>query len=78
MGFRRKSSDIYESVSYRTAAQLIRPNKKISVFLVMGLKILGRVGTHFFNYCFILEKILCILKGISPFEMHKLYFSPKT
>ena len=27
--------------------------KKISVFRVMGLKILGRVGTHiFFNYFF--------------------------
>ena len=24
------------------------PNKKISVFRVMGLKILGRVGTHIF------------------------------
>ena len=39
---------------------LLRPNKEISVFRVTGLKILGRVGTHFF-----LEKymILCILKG---------------
>ena len=27
-------------------AFLLRPNKKISVFLVTGLKILGRVGTH--------------------------------
>ena len=27
---------------------IIRPNKKISVFRVTGLKILGRVGTHFF------------------------------
>ena len=27
---------------------LVRPNKKISVFRVMGLKILGRVGTHIF------------------------------
>ena len=26
----------------------IRPNKKNCVFLVMGMKILGRVGTHFF------------------------------
>ena len=30
----------------------IRPNKKISMFRVTGLKILGRVGTHFFNYFF--------------------------
>ena len=34
-------------------ANVIRPNKKISVFQVMGLKILGRVGTHIF----FLEKI---------------------
>ena len=27
---------------------LFRPNKKISVFRVTGLKILGRVGTHIF------------------------------
>ena len=33
----------------------IRPNKKISVLRVTGLKILGRVGTHFFYY-FFLEK----------------------
>ena len=38
--------------------QPIRPNKKISVFRVTGLKILGRVGRHtllFFNI-FFLEK----------------------
>ena len=27
---------------------IIRPNKKISVFRVTGMKILGRVGTHIF------------------------------
>ena len=27
---------------------LLRPNKKISVLQVTGLKILGRVGTHIF------------------------------
>ena len=32
----------------------LRPNKKISVFRVTGLKILGRVGTHIFLF---LEKI---------------------
>ena len=32
---------------------LIRPNKKISVFRVTGLNILGREGTHIFlNYFF--------------------------
>ena len=52
------------------------PNKKISVFRVMGLKILGRVGTKFFLIIFFLENniILCILKGISPFKMHKIIF----
>ena len=46
----------------------------------MGLKILGRVGTHiFFNYFFFWKNIiLCILKGISPFEMHKIIFFQKT
>ena len=52
----------------------IRPNKKISVFRVTGLKILGRVGTQVF---FKLNWgggviILCILKGISPFKMHNI------
>ena len=27
----------------------IRPNTKLSVFWVTGLKVLGRVGTHFFS-----------------------------
>ena len=38
---------------------LLRPNKKISVFRVMGPKILSKVGTHIIliNYFFILEKI---------------------
>ena len=34
---------------------LLRPNKKISVFLVTGLKILGRVGTHFFSGIFFMH-----------------------
>ena len=45
------------------------PNKKLSMF-----RVTGRVGTLFF----FLEKniILCILKGILPFKMHKIiYFS---
>ena len=47
---------------------------------VLGLKILGRVGKHiFFDYLFSEKKdiILCILKGVSPFKMHKIIFSPK-
>ena len=32
---------------------MFRPNKKVSVFRVTGLKILGRGGTHiFFKYLF--------------------------
>ena len=46
----------------------------------MGLKSLGRVGTHIFVLFFFLEKkiILRILKGISPFKMHTIYFFQKT
>ena len=57
---------------------MIGPNKKNSVFWVIGLKSLGRIGIHifFFIYFFSLEKsiILCILKGISPFKMHRIFF----
>ena len=59
---------------------VLRPNKKIRVFQVIGLKILARVDTHIFcNYFFFWKiKILCILKGILPFKMHKIiYFSKK-
>ena len=59
----------------------VRPNKKISVFQVTSLKILGRVGTHSFIYFFLHVKNinLCILKGISPFKMYKIiiFFSRK-
>ena len=53
--------------------------KKISVFRVTGLKNLGRVGTHIFLMIFFSRKniILYILKGISPFKMHKIIFFPE-
>ena len=40
---------------------------------VTGPNIYGRIGIHIF-----LEKniILCILKGILPFKMHKIIFFP--
>ena len=38
---------ISHSLKYVQLSSWVRPNKKISVFRVMGLKILGRVGTHF-------------------------------
>ena len=45
--------------------------------VVTGLKILGRVGTHF-SYGFISgKKNSCILKGISPFKMHKIIYFPE-
>ena len=52
----------------------IRPNKKISLFLVTSLKKFGMIGTHLKKK--ILEKniILCILKGEMPFKMHKIIF----
>ena len=53
-------------------------NKKISVFRVTGLKILGMVGTHsFLNYILKKIKMLCILKGILPFKMHIIIFFPE-
>ena len=58
--------------------RMCRPNKKkISVFRVTGLKILGRVGTHINFFIFFFCIILCILKGISPFKMHKIIFYPQ-
>ena len=48
--------------------------------MVMGLKNLRRVGTHiYFLIIFFSGKniILCILKGISPFKMHKIIFFPE-
>ena len=59
----------------------LRPYKKISVFRETHLKILGRVGIHIiFIIIFFLKKKkkICILKGILPFKMHKLYFFQKT
>ena len=53
---------------------MARPYKKINLFLVSGLKILGRVGTHIFFFSGKIYMILCILKGISPFKMHKIIF----
>ena len=38
-------------------SHMLRPNKKISVFRVTGLKILGRVGTHIFLLLFFSENL---------------------
>ena len=51
-----------------TYGTVVRPNKKICVFRVTGLKKLGREGTHIFSGKNI---VLCILKGILPYNfMH--------
>ena len=67
------------SVQYRYPphGDQVRPTKKISVFRGNGRKILGRVGTHIFLNFFLFWKkdiILCILKEISPFKIHKIIF----
>ena len=69
----------YELLAYALTSLRIGPNKNISVCQVTGPKVLRRVGTHIFLILFFLKKkiILCILKGISPFKMHNLFF-PET
>ena len=68
---------MYKNKSSLLLISQFRPNKKISVLRVTGLKILGRVGTHIFLINFFSGKkiiILCIFKGILPFKMHKIIF----
>ena len=48
-----------------------KTNKKISVFRITGLKILGRVDTHISFFFSGKNIILYILKGILPFKMYK-------
>ena len=55
---------------------IFRPNKKISVFWVTGLKILCREGTHNSFIYFFLEFFLFLF--ILPFKMHKIRFFQKT
>ena len=50
---------------------VLRPNKKIVVFWVTGLKILGRVGRHIFFNFFSGKK--CNFMHFE-FKMHKVYF----
>ena len=55
-----------------------KAKKKISVFRVTGLKILGRVGIHkFFNNFFFSGKniLLCILKGKYNFMHFERHFA---
>ena len=69
----KRSSNPNQQIFTKTICSQI---KNIGVFRVTELNILGRVGTHIFFW----KKniILCILKGILPFKMHKIvYFSRK-
>ena len=45
---RRASQSESEEQKRHWVSRLIRPNKKLRVFRVIGLQILGRVGTHIF------------------------------
>ena len=51
----------------------------MSVFRIIGLKILGRVNTYIFLIIFFSGKniILCVLKAISPLKMLKIIFLPE-
>ena len=59
---------------------ILRPNKKNKCISGNGSENF-RLGRHtcFFYIFFFLEKniILCILKGILPFKMHKIIFFPE-
>ena len=54
---------------------VVSPNKKISVFQVTGLKILGRVGTHIFLIFFFFWKKYYFMH--LAFKMHKIIFFPE-
>ena len=58
----------------------IRPNIKISVFLVTVMKILGREGIHFFSLFFSGKKKYNFmhLERPKPFKMHKIIFFPES
>ena len=47
--------------------------KKISVFWVTGLKIVGRVGTYVF-FLFFFSDFFMHFEGEMPFKMHKIIF----
>ena len=55
-GLRNKKINL-ESPPFTVPGDLIRPNKKISVFGVTGQNILGRVDIHIFLIIFFIEKI---------------------
>ena len=71
---RKKQTNLWH---HEENTQTIKPHKKVSVFWVTGLKRLSRVDTHIFLILIHLKKniVLCILKGISPFEMQKIIYS---
>ena len=52
---------------------LVRPNKKISVFRVKGLKTLGRVGTHIKKNIIFSHKIYWAKKETPPIRLKILH-----
>ena len=54
---------------FQYIAHNLRPNKKISVFRVTGLKILGKVGTHLYALLVSgeIQSLIWLLKGIFQF-----------
>ena len=67
-----KSHEKLPSIQRVKKILILRPNKKISVFRVMGLKILDRIGTHIFFFLiifFILEK----KNNFMNFERHSRF-----
>ena len=61
-------------VHYLEVYSMLRPNTKISVFRVTGLKILSRVGTHIFVYFIFLENKYNFMhfERHFAFQMHKI------
>ena len=76
-----KSVRTNEGVSHVLAPaepQSLSQIKKNKCVPVTCLNIIDWVGTHFFKIIFFMGKniILCILKGILPFKMHKIIYFP--
>ena len=70
MSFSRTQHCAYgESRTRHSSITSLRPNKIISLFPVMGLKILRRVGTHIFFFFFWKKYIIICIS-----EMHKIVY----
>ena len=63
----------FASIIMKVYINVLRPNKKISVFRITGLEILGRVGTQIFIYLFFSGKkiIFMYFEGHFAFQNAK-------